>query len=320
MKVAFLFSGQLRNIPVELFRNSLVNLTKDLNYDIYIYLWDDLGKSLNHSYKQYDINYSINPTELINQLFNGFNLKKIKYESFKKFQINMNKQYKAIYKSEKYHYGTINSMPQIYTLSKCFNLIDTLDEYELIFKCRFDSLFVHPLKLYDLKEISKNNNLYNLNFGRSYYPERIYDIFFGGSKHAMNFLSDIWEKFPLLLNDDFNNNLDKRDACRILYLAAHKADINVSSFDSRICDVFRNFKDNFYEKYLISMHLISSKNFFVNLYKLKYFFFWFKFRKFNLVTSLLYLVRSILISPLAYIKRLKYLRLKKILINFLRFK
>ena len=37
MKVAFLFSGQLRELEYDLFRKSLVNLTKDLDYSIFAY-------------------------------------------------------------------------------------------------------------------------------------------------------------------------------------------------------------------------------------------------------------------------------------------
>ena len=28
--------------------------------------------------------------------------------------------------------------------------------------------------------MSKSDHLYNINFGRAYYPKRVYDIFFGG--------------------------------------------------------------------------------------------------------------------------------------------
>ena len=53
MKVAFLFSGQLRDLPYSLFRKSLFNLTEGLDYSIFSYCWDKKGKSLNHK--------SINP-------------------------------------------------------------------------------------------------------------------------------------------------------------------------------------------------------------------------------------------------------------------
>ena len=51
MKIAFLFSGQLRELPYQLFRKSLFNLTKDLDYAIFSFCWEEKGKSLNHGNK-----------------------------------------------------------------------------------------------------------------------------------------------------------------------------------------------------------------------------------------------------------------------------
>ena len=87
-------------------------------------------------------------------------------------------------------------------------------------------------------------------------------IFFFGSSRSMTFLLDIWSKFPFLIKDKFDNKLDKRGACRILYLAAISNGTESASFNFRICDVYRNFENNYYEKYLLSIHLISLRNFF----------------------------------------------------------
>ena len=48
MKIAFLFAGQYRPIPRELLRNSIENLTKGIDYDIFCYSWDEPGESLDH--------------------------------------------------------------------------------------------------------------------------------------------------------------------------------------------------------------------------------------------------------------------------------
>lgn len=317
MKIAFLFSGQLRNIPIDLFRNSLRNLTDGLDYDIYLYLWDKTGKSLNHS--KYSEKFSNNDESsyLINHLFEGFNIARKKYESFENFKKDLNPKHLKVFKSNKYHFGTVNSLPQIYSLSKCFKLLNNnLNKYDLIFKCRFDSLFVHPLNLYDLSSIKTSKKLYSLNFGRAYYPKRVYDIFFGGSREAMMFLSDIWENTPNLVKDKFNNNLDQRDCCRILYLAAKKNKIDVTSFETRICDIFRNFENNYYEKYLISMHLISLRKIYKSFSILFIFYKWFKYRNLNELLILLYFLKSILILPFSYLKRIKYLKIiKKLMVN-----
>ncbi len=309
MKVAFLFAGQLRDIPIDLFKKSLINLTDSLEYDIYAYLWDEAGKSLNHSEKNIVDKVDINPKVIVNDLFKGFNIKAIKYDSFTRFKDNLEPKYLKIYKNNKYHSGTINALPQIFTLQKCFELINTeIDSYDLIFKCRFDSLFVHPLRLYNLEKIKISQKVYSLNFGRAFYPKRIYDIFFGGSQSSMMFLSKIWDNLPYLVADEFDNKLDKRDACRILYLAVCKHGKSVDSFETRICDVFRNFKYNYYERYILSMHLISLKNFLKNIFIIYYFYNWFNLRKFSLFKFVSYLLIAVLISPLSYLKRIKYIK------------
>lgn len=316
MRIAFLFSGQVRNIPIELFRISLSNLTKNLDYDIFSYSWLETGKSLNHSRFEPKIDSSNSAPFLIENLFQGFNLRVARYELFAEFEENLLPSYRQLYKSKRFHFGTINTMAQIYTISNCFNLIaHDLDKYDLIFKCRYDSIYVHPLNIYNLESIESSNKLYNLNFGRAFYPNRVYDIFFGGSTKAMFFLNDIWEKLPELVEDKFNNNLDRMDPCRIFYLAAYKNKIEIDSFNSRICDIFRNFKNNYYEKYLLSMHLIRIKDFPKNAYILNYFYRWFIFRKFNFLKIFYFSLLSILIVPFAYLKRFKYFlfKLKKVL-------
>ena len=100
-------------------------------------------------------------------------------------------------------------MPQIYSIFKSYDLFKSdlnCEEYDLIFRCRYDSVFIHPLNLFPLKSILKSNNLYNINFGRAYYPQRVYDIFFGGSKKSMSFISSIWDDLPNLIDNSFNNN------------------------------------------------------------------------------------------------------------------
>ena len=88
MKVAFLFSGQLRELEFDLFRKSLVNLTKDLNYAIFAYTWEEMGKSLNHNNNLPEIDLIENIDEKINFLFKDFNLLDFGYESFRDFKKN----------------------------------------------------------------------------------------------------------------------------------------------------------------------------------------------------------------------------------------
>ena len=108
------------------------------------------------------------------------------------------------------------------------------------------------------------------------------------------------------VNDNFNNGLDQRDCCRILFLGATQNKINIKSFDSRICDIYRPFKDNYYEKYLISSHILSLKFDLTSLKSIPYYIRWLIHRKINLLNLSLIIIRTIVLIPLSYLKRLKY--------------
>ena len=307
MKVAFLFSGQFREIPSDLMKNSLENLTKDINYDIFCYSWDEPGESLDHREIIPVIKNKNDSFNQISHLFREFNLVKIKTESYKKFLNNIPTDHKKIFRSNKYHPGTINSLPQIYTLSKCYELMSARkNEYDLIFRCRFDSIYIHPLNLYPLKQYAESSFLYNINFGRAYYPRRVYDIFFGGSSRAMNFLEDFWDNIPQLLENKFDNGQDRRDACRLIFLSANLKKIQVKSFRTRICDIYRPIKNDYYEKYLISSHLLSLKFNKLTVKSLKFFFRWIKIRRLNLFKILLVFIVTFILIPFSYLKRAKY--------------
>ena len=309
MKIAILFSGQYRSIPIHIFKRSLSTLVDGIDYSIFSYCWEEKGNSMNHSPIIPEIKKT-NISSEIENIFSSFNLENYSYESFSQFKKNLQDKYKKILNSNKFHIGTIHSLPQIYTLFKCYELFDSnvkSKEYDLIFRCRYDSVFIHPLKLFPLKKILKSDNLYNINFGRAYYPKRIYDIFFGGSRKSMSFISNIWEELPILIDHRFNNNLDKRDACRIIYLSPNLKNIGIKSFDSRICDIFRNINDSSYERYIISSHLLSFLNFNKYFLVLKYFFEHVHYRKISKYKIIFFMLKSLFFSPISYIKRLKFI-------------
>ena len=307
MKIAFLFAGQYRPIPKELLIHSIDNLTRGIDYDIFCYSWDELGESLDHREDIPKIKSDNDSYKQISGIFSEFNLKEICTESYDDFVINLPKKHRRILNSKIYHKGTIFALPQIYTLSKCYKLLDNnKDKYDLIFRCRFDSIYLHPLKIYPLRKFLNSSTLYNINFGRAYYPNRIYDIFFGGSNKSMSFLDQIWDDIPKLVTNNFNNGQDKRDACRLFYVAAVTNKVKIKSFKTRICDIYRPFKDNYYEQYLISSHLLSLKFDMSSLRSIPYFISWFFYRKINSIKFSLIIVRTIFLIPLSYLKRFKY--------------
>ena len=307
MKIAFLFAGQYRPIQKDLIRRSIETLTKGLDYNIFCYSWDESGESLDHREKIPKIKNHIKSFNQIKNIFSEFNLKDMQTESYNNFIINLPKKHKKIFNSKIYHKGTIFALPQIYTLSKCYQLLDNDEnEYDLIFRCRFDSIYLHPLKLYNLRDFLNSSTLYNINFGRAYYPNRIYDIFFGGSKKSMLFLDQIWNNLPKYVENTFNNGQDKRDACRLFFVAATSNNIKIKSFNTRICDIYRPFKDNYYEQYLISSHLLSLKFNKSSLKSIPHFISWFIYRRINLINFSATIVKTIFLFPLSYLKRFKY--------------
>ena len=308
MKIALLFSGQYRSVPPEIFQNSLSTLVEGIDYSIYSYCWEEKGNSMNHSISV-PVVKKTNISNDIETIFKPFNLKDYSFESFSKFKKNLPAKYKRILNSKRFHFGTIHSLPQIYSIFKCYELFKSdlnNEEYDLIFRCRYDSVFIHPLILFPLKSILNSDNLYNINFGRAYYPQRVYDIFFGGSKKSMSFISSIWDDLPNLIDNSFDNNLDKRDACRILFLAPNLKNIKVKTFNSRICDVFRNANDYGFEKYIIYSHIINIFKI-RNLSVLKYFSDHLISRKISIVKIIFYILITLFLTPFSYIKRIKYI-------------
>ncbi len=270
-----------------------------------------MGESLTYRKKLPNLNSVENIDAIINDLFFNFNLLDYGFESLKDFKNKLKDKYREIFFSKKFDFGTINSLPQIYTLYKSFELLERSEyDFDLVFRCRFDSIFIHPIKLFPLNKILSNNYLYNLNFGRAYYPKRIYDIFFCGSRQSMNFISSLWNDVLFLVNDSFDNGLDKRDCCRLLYLASTKNSTKVKSFPSRICDFYRSNK-YIYSKYLINSHLLNLR-FNKKCFLLIYIFKWFKEMKLNNIKISIYLFQAFLLLPFAYLKRLKYLKINLI--------
>ena len=307
MKIAFLFAGQYRPISKDLIRYSLQKLTKGIDYNIFCYSWDEQGESLDHREGIPKIKSDNDSFTQISSIFSEFNLKKVYTESYENFIINLPKKHKKILNSKIYHKGTIFALPQIYTISKCYKLLDNdEDKYDLIFRCRFDSIYLHPLKIYPLREFLNSSAIYNINFGRAYYPNRIYDIFFGGSKKSMSFLDQIWNNIPQLVENNLNTGQDKRDACRLFYVAAVSNNVKIKSLKTRICDIYRPFKDDYYEQYLISSHLFSLKFNLTSFKSIPFFIRWFIYRRINLIKFFSITMRTIFLIPLSYLKRFKY--------------
>ena len=69
LKVALLFSGQVRKIPPDLFKEGIDIFTNNIEYDIFAHFWDEAGQSMNHN--PYDKNLITNQNALpiVKELF-----------------------------------------------------------------------------------------------------------------------------------------------------------------------------------------------------------------------------------------------------------
>jgi hypothetical protein len=241
MKILLLFSGQVRNVPIEMFRKSLIKFSEGHDVHIVAVAWQSTGVSYNHgvgtSYSQNELSSNVNI--IIEQMFDQFKIvgkdiideaSFIDYEG--KYVNNEIDRLNSIYN---FSHITKNSAKQLFMLNKSFDLAKPmLEDYDFIVRCRFDSIFTSRFM-----PKADNGFLYHMNFGKAFYPDRIYDIFFYTKPQDASKVFDIWNSIPNLIAMDWDNGLCRRDACRLLYLMATKNGLKIRTDDFRYCDVYR---------------------------------------------------------------------------------
>jgi hypothetical protein len=139
--------------------------------------------------------------------------------------------------------GTV--VPQLFTLwdaneAKKRHEIQHGITYDLVLRVRPDALFVpHSRSLYERVATGEIHAINNPASG-TFYPQRIYDIFFFGAPKAMDILCDAYKNLPVLLEHPWQNGLHPRDACRCLYVQArYVGGLGVCDIPLDICKVKR---------------------------------------------------------------------------------
>mgnify|MGYP006079599883 CR=1 FL=1 len=258
-KIALLFSGQIRDINPRLFNEGLRIFTKYHTTDIYLSYWDTAGTSLNHSKKTLE-NNSINKFDIQKYLkiaFKGYDIKKEKIVEAKEWENLETSEIKEITKDKNLDFRTINSAKQLFQIYNSYLLLENPNEYDFIVRCRFDSIFIFPFT----PELDNHvNYLANINFGKAYRDDRVYDIFFYTKGSSSYEIFTSWLKFAEYVRYPYDNLQDPRDAGRILYLAAILNDMKVISVDVRYCDTFRHQKKFGYFFDLIKWGLVSKNS------------------------------------------------------------
>jgi hypothetical protein len=271
MKIALLFSGQVRNIEKEYFKRSLTNFIGDNECDIYISAWSNSGVSLNHGIKNLkNFENNINVEEYLQILFEGFNVKKVLIEDFTLWKKNLSEEYQNIQESEEFSYLTINGLPQLYQIYKSYQIYEDLNEdYDLVFRVRFDSIFTSTF----VESADGKDSINHINFGRAEYSNRIYDIFFYGKPLIVKNIFNTWIYLPTLIKNKNITSMDSRDPCWLLYQCKEKFNIKDNGKINRYTDIYRNpTKIQKYFTYIMYLGLVYDKKKYSQLKIINYFY------------------------------------------------
>lgn len=231
MRVAVLMTGQMRRYTDADVLNSLHNYFSMFDsVDIFVSTWSDRGVSYNHGQVvgRGDAEDTITEADVC-RVFPQ--TRGIRIHDLKTWATGLEGCRKAVY-TEGFEWrgmrirGTV--VPQLFGLWDANRIRLEYEtrvgvSYDLVIRCRPDCLFVpHSSHSRDLYESVMPNTIYAINNRASgtYYPQRIYDIFFFGTPAAMDSVCRAYEDFEALIGHPWDNGLHARDACRCLYVQA----------------------------------------------------------------------------------------------------
>lgn len=262
-RIAVLIIGEMRTFDNN---NVIINNNKHLfdkyNCDIFVSTWNKRGFSFNHGniINKYRYEQNINE-DMIKKVYKR--CKGINIEDYDEWLNNLNEEYKIIYDKGLYN-GDIkcpsSSFPQFYKLKNANQMKINYEkennfEYDIVIKFRPDMCIINDIEykyiypytklINSLNTFNHESIIYHLNPPAIYDPSRIYDIFFMSSSKNINILSESYDNILTLIEDNFDNGLDKVNPCRLLYLQAIKNNIKVEDIPFCIGDIYRgeNFND-----------------------------------------------------------------------------
>lgn len=222
-KIALLLSGHVRSLPI---LNSLNNITKDYNIDVFVSTWDNIGMKGQET----NINDNVNPDLVLSRIQQLPNLKKYIIENNKEY-ILKNENKKVIYFNHSSPEIFIKS--QLYSINKSFNLLkeyieETNTNYDMVIRARMDS------------EINK---------------------FFVTEK----MINDINQnKIIFVPNDncghDHPDNGTSCHACDTMYYKYDLKDVHIFEHTNIICDIFAYGSIDSMEKYCSLIHHYDELN------------------------------------------------------------
>jgi len=246
MRVAVLLSGQMRTFddPV-LLEHYYKNLFEPLNADIFVSTWDNRGCSHAHGASKADIaTADLITNDMIEAAYKD-RLKALDIETLSDFEATLSDEYREIYTTG-FEWSGLKikgtSVPQFYKMMRVTELKRRYEHqhnftYDLVIRARPDLDMVAPLEPRYMTDLDKN--LYHINCPGTFWPHRIYDIFFYSSSKNMDIMGTAYCIISALEKVPFDNRLHPRDACRLLFILAIGTGINVVNMDYNPCFIMR---------------------------------------------------------------------------------
>ena len=174
MKVALFLTGHIRTF--EKTKQSLLNLFKEQELDIYCCTWDNNGHYSISNKFELEIKKELILSE------KQFNLQKKTF----KFEDRNHDIFKTCKRAAEHGEYWINRlMAQWYCVQKSFDLLENYEEYDLIFRSRYDILFSEKI-------IFKKNNFLNVPINKHHVYN---DHFAYGSPVIMKKYSNLYDAY-----------------------------------------------------------------------------------------------------------------------------
>jgi hypothetical protein len=244
MRYALLLSGQMRTFDnKDVVSNIHSCLIDKYNCDVFVSTWDERGYSYCHgSGKENLLSKESITVEKIRLSYK--NVKDIQIDNFQKWLSELPDTIRQFYEKgfpwDGVHIkGT--SVPFLYKLFSANEMKKNYEKitgikYDVVFCTRPDCIFVNSLKECYLTDFTK---LYAINCHGTYWPHRVYDIFFYSNSENIDKISDAYGNIIELANHPYRNGLHPKDVCRMLYVQALKWNITIIDMDYNPCFIFR---------------------------------------------------------------------------------
>jgi hypothetical protein len=210
--------------------------------DIYVSTWITCGVSYNHGHIIRIGNEHDRVTEEdIRTLYPR--VQAVEVLDFQHWLTTLSATYRRIYEEGFYWNGMHirgTAVPQLWALWNANRLrCESKRTYDCVMRVRPDAIFSMPIP----KEILEDTEgiwAINCMATGTYYPQRIYDIFFFGSPRNMTATCDAYNHLESLIAHPFSNGLHPRDVCRLLYVqTTHMHGIRVKDLPLDVCVVKR---------------------------------------------------------------------------------